>query len=117
MPKTVWIVNEAGHDYDRAKDIAGSDCQFSYLTEDNINPHRVDRLSKHIARGVIRFAKKDDYILISGTPMVNALAVLIWLKHFKTCSVLQWDAKGRKYTLTTLDMDHLERMMQGVLEG
>ena len=116
QPHTVWIVNEAGHDYDKARSIAGDDCRFSHLTEDDINPHRVDRLSKHIARGIIKYAKVTDYVLISGTPMVNALAIWIWMVHFGKCQVLQWDAKHRVYKLSTLKDDATRRMMQKVLE-
>jgi len=114
--QTVWIVNEAGHDYEKARDIAGANCRFSHLTEDDINPHRVDRLSKHIARGIILYANEEDFVLISGTPMVNVLAVWIWLSHFKKCKILQWDAKQRCYRLTTLEADSLLNMMQKVLE-
>ena len=117
MPNTVWIVNEAGHNYERAKDHAGNDCKFSHLTEDSINPHRVDRLAKQIARGVIKYANPDDFILISGTPMVNVLAVWIWLLHFKKCKILQWDAKARHYRLTTLETDATLSMMQKILEN
>ena len=116
QPHTVWIVNEAGHDYDKAVAIAGEDCRFSHLTEDSINPHRVDRLSKHIARGIIKYAKETDFILISGTPMVNVLAVWIWMKHFKKCQVLQWDAKHREYRLTTLEDNTISSTMQKLIE-
>jgi hypothetical protein len=113
---TVWIVNEAGHDYDKARDIAGANARFSFLTEDEINPHRVDRLSKHIARGIIHHASEDDFVLISGTPMVNVLAIWIWMIHFKKCQVLQWDAKQRVYRLTTIEEDSTRKMMQSLLE-
>ena len=113
---TIWVVNEAGHDYEKAREIAGASAKFSFLTEDEINPHRVDRLSKHIARGIIRHAHPEDFVLISGTPMVNVLAVWIWMIHFKMCKVLQWDAKQRKYRLTTLDNDAILNMMQDILE-
>ena len=113
---TVWIVNEAGHDYRKATEIAGDNCRFSQLTEDEINPHRVDRLSKHLARGIIKYAKDTDFVLISGTPMVNVLAIWIWMTHFKKCQVLQWDAKQRKYRLTTLDESGTRSMMQQVIE-
>lgn len=115
-PPTVWIVNEAGHDYDKARLIAGESARFAHLTEDEINPHRVDRLSKHIARGIIKYADEEDFVLISGTPMVNVLAVWIWMIHFGKCKVLQWEAKRREYKLTTLDEEATRSMMQKVLE-
>lgn len=114
--RTVWVVNEAGHDYEKAREIAGASAKFSYLTEDEINPHRVDRLSKHIARGIIKHASPKDFVLISGTPMVNVLAVYIWMIHFGVCKVLQWDAKQRCYRLTTLEDEATRNMMQNVLE-
>jgi len=116
-PTTIWIVNEAGHDYEKARDLFDSNIKFSYLTENEINPHHVDRLAKHIAKGVIKYARKEDYVLVSGTPMVNVLAIWIWLLFHKECNVLQWDAKSRAYRKSTLREDATRNMMQKILES
>ena len=113
---TIWVVNEAGHNYEKAKDVATPDSKIDFLTKDDINPHRVDRLSKQLAKGIVSYARADDFLLISGTPMVNALAVWIWMIHFGQCQVLQWDAKHRLYRLTTLDDGHMRSLMQRILE-
>lgn len=107
MP-TVWICNEAGHDYKDAEQYG----EVKPLTLGNVNPLQLDRLNWHIARGIARYASPEDYLLISGTPMVNASALLIWLLKFREAKVLQWDAKRRKYVLSTITLDHIETIIE-----
>lgn len=103
MP-TVWICNEAGHDYSDAKRFG----EIKPLTLGNVNPLQLDRLNWHIAHGIAKYANPDDYLLISGTPMVNASALLIWLTAFRSAKVLQWNAKRRKYVLSTITLSQIE---------
>lgn len=113
---TIWIANEAGHPYQKALDLI-PDAALRPLTLDNVNPLRVDRLTSHLARGIGSYAKEEDYLLISGTPMINALCLAIWLEKFDFCRVIQWNAAQRKYELSTIERDNLqfqiERQMMG----
>lgn len=104
---TVWIVNEAGHDYSDAARFG----ELKPLTLGNVNPLQVDRLNWHIAHGIAKYASADDYLLISGTPMVSASALLIWLTCFRSVRLLQWNAKRRKYVLTTITMDQIKDLI------
>lgn len=101
--KTVWIVNDAGHDYTEAERYGN----IRALTLGDINPFQVDRLWFHLCRAAPEI-KIDDYLLISGTPVVNALALLMWMLKWETCELLQWHAKERKYILSTLDLANFE---------
>ena len=103
----VWIVNEAGHDYSRAESYG----ELKPLTVGDINPLQLDRLSYHLTRGVVGFTDAEDYLLISGTPVVNAVALHIWLVMHKMCKVLQWNAKRRDYELTELSAEHLANLL------
>lgn len=107
MP-TVWICNEAGHDYSDAKRYG----EPKPLTIGNVNPLQVDRLKWHLARGIAKYASADDYLLISGTPMVNAIALAIWLNHFRAVKLLQWNAKHRVYELSEFTLDHLMDLIE-----
>ena len=116
MP-TCWIVNEAGHDYSRALDIIEDGSELRPLTQGNSSPLLVDRNNWHLARGIAKFAHEDDYILISGTPMLNAQALLIWMLHFKKARILQWNAKRRKYILTTITLEQMQNLIDDALFG
>jgi hypothetical protein len=112
----VWIVNEAGHPYEKAREVVG-ECVFDYLTVGNVNPLRVDRMLFHLAKGIAKYSRKDDYVLISGTPMLNAGAILLWVLFHKSARVLQWNAKKRNYELTTIELDHILNMLERAIDG
>lgn len=106
---TVWIANEAGHNYEKAR-VFGDD--LKPLTLGNINPLQVDRLIWHLARGIGKYVREDDYLLVSGTPIISAMALLLWMTHFKKCQILLWNASGREYELTTVEMDHVQNLIE-----
>ena len=111
MKCTIWIINEAGHDYDKALDLI-EDADLRPLTLGNINPLRVDRLTATLARGITRFVKKEDYALIAGTPVLNAIAITLWILHHGECNILQWNAKNKEYELSTLSREHMGRLLE-----
>lgn len=114
MP-TVWVANEAGHPYDKIKDKVG-DVEIKPITMGNVNPLRPDRLSWHIGRGLAKFVKEDDFLLISGSPVVNALVLAMWLLRFPTCKLALWDAKAGEYKLATVERSNMESIIQKHLE-
>lgn len=113
---TVWVANEAGHPYHKIREKLGKDIQIKSLTLGDINPLRVDRISWHIGRGVAKFIHEDDYLLISGTPIVNALALTMWLLMFPTVRLALWDAKKREYIISTIERENLENILQHHVE-
>ncbi len=112
---TVWVANEAGHPYHKIKEKLG-EVVIKPLSLGDINPLRVDRLTWHLGRGIASFVKEDDYLLISGTPIVNALALTMWLQMFSTCKLALWDAKKREYLISTLERDNLANILQQHVE-
>lgn len=110
MP-TIWIVNEAGHSYHKAKD-AVPDAELRPLTVGNVNPLAIDRLAYEVSRGITKMSKPDDYILIAGTPVLNALVMTLWILHHGVCQFLQWDAKNREYRLFTFERVDLEELLE-----
>lgn len=104
----VWIVNEAGHDYTPAE-VYG---ELKKLTLGDVNPLQLDRLNFHLARGIAQFTRPEDYLLISGTPVVNAVALHLWLTMHKKCNLLQWNAKKREYELTEVSAEHMTRLLE-----
>lgn len=113
---TVWIANEAGHPYHKIREKLGDNVKIKPLSLGDINPLRVDRVSWHLGNGIGSFVKEQDYLLISGTPIVNALALTMWLLMFPTCRLALWDAKKREYIIATVDKDNLARILQQHVE-
>lgn len=119
-PKTIWVVNDAGHPTWLAKDLLPS-AEIRVLTQREVNPITTDRLTFHLAEGIGKHAKPGDYLLISGSPMINAVALTLWILRFGEANILQWNAKRKEYGLTTLteaNMRHLlDRFMLSAVEG
>lgn len=114
-PPTIWICNEAGHSYHRVKDLIPNGV-LRPLTMGDINPLRVDRVAFHLARGITKFADQEDYLLLSGYQIINILAVLLWLLHFKRVKILQWNAKEKGYELTEKSLDDFKELLQREME-
>ena len=108
MPETnIWVVNEAGHDYSKALDLL-PDAELKPLTLGDVNPLQLDRLAFHVSRGIVRYSSPDDYVLISGTPALNAVVMTLWILHHGKINLLQWDARRREYKLFTMTRDTME---------
>jgi hypothetical protein len=73
-------------------------------------------LSWHLGNGIASFVKETDYLLISGTPVVNALALTMWLQMFSTCKLALWDAKKREYIISTVERENLANILQHHVE-
>lgn len=114
---TVWVANAAGHPYHKIRAKLGKDIRIESLSLGDINPLRVDRLSWHLARGIARFVKDGDYLLVSGTPIVNALALTMWLQMYPTCNLALWDAKNGEYIISKVERDNLANILQAHVES
>lgn len=108
---TIWVVNEAGHDYSKALDLfPNADLQF--LSVGNINPLFFDRMTDTFAEGIAKYVKREDYLLISGTPPANAVVYFLWMILFREVNALLWDAKRGKYKIARLTEDHARTLLQ-----
>ena len=114
---TVWIVNEAGHPYHKIEDTVKGKVIITPLTIGKVNPLRPDRIAWEMARSIAKLSTSRDILLISGSPVVNAIALTLWLQMHQTCRLALWDAVNREYRLATVDRDNLERILQHHLEG
>ena len=101
----VWIVNLIGHNYEPAKKFG----RFIALTTGNVNHFNVDRLAQNMAT-TLKVANEEDYLLISGSPMLNVIAVQIWLRKFPKVKLLQFSTREEQYIPRTLYADTLDRL-------
>lgn len=102
---TVWLVNEGGHDYSSLEEFG----RVIPLSRGGVNPFGPDRLMVMLASRLAH-ASADDYLAISGLPLLNALAISMWLVRFKRVRLLQFSTKRGKYQKLELSYAALERM-------
>lgn len=100
----VWLVNEGGHDYSSLDKFG----RVIALTRGGINPFGPDRLMVVLGTRLAH-ATANDYLAMSGSPLLNALAICMWLKKFGRVNLLQHNAKTGKYQLITISDKAVER--------
>jgi hypothetical protein len=99
MNSNVWIVNDGGHDFTDAAKYG----KLVSLTTGNINVFNVDRLQCSLAKALDIY-KPADFLLLTGSTIINVLAVGIVLKQHGFAQILLYNAKDRNYiprTITT----------------
>lgn len=103
----VWIVNRGGHPYDAAKEYG----RLLALTSGQVNHFATDRFAYMITQR-LSMATADDFVLISGSPMLNIIAALVWITKFRKIKLLQWSDKQSRYILRTLTMRDIHRLVK-----
>lgn len=101
----VWIVNEGGHTYEKAEQFG----RLIALTRGNVNHFNLDRLMVNVGPR-LQAATEDDYLLVSGTPILNGLVVSMWLAKFSKANLLQWSTRADGYVLIVLHRAAVHRM-------
>lgn len=90
--KTVWIINEGGHDYESARQWGNP----IPVTVGAINPFNPDRIMVNV-RDIFKLAEEDDWVLISGAQMLCMVVFAMWLERFNSINLLQWSTKKQLY--------------------
>lgn len=101
----VWLVNEGGHPYEDAKRFG----RIMPITTGSVNPFNPDRLMVNISTR-LRVADEEDFVAISGSPILNALCVAMWLRRFRRVNILQWSHRDKEYKLLVVDAAALDRL-------
>jgi hypothetical protein len=98
MP-TVHVVNwNAGHDYQPAERYG----ELVKLTEGQVSIFATDRLLERLARGLVAFDPQQDYLLLSGNMVVNALALMLLAWRFPRLRLLVFDNRRDVYVPRTV---------------
>lgn len=100
----VWIINEGGHDYADAERFG----RPMAMTTGSINPFSPDRLMV-VLSSRIRQAHEDDHIVVGGSPMLNGIAIAMWLTRFKKMNCLIWSHRNNKYEPITISAEAVAR--------
>lgn len=107
----VWLVNQGGHDYRKAARYG----RVLPLTTANVNPFAVDRLLVNLSQR-LSMAQEQDYLVISGLALLNALVLAIWLAKFPKANILQWSVNGSNYVKLVISAENVRRHANKPLE-
>jgi hypothetical protein len=106
--KVVWLVNKGGHDYTKLERFG----RIIPLTTGVANPFNPDRLMLNLGH-LLKMASADDYLAISGLPLLNALALTMWLRKFPTAHVLQHSVRENDYIYLRIELAAVDQNLQG----
>lgn len=88
----VYIPNRVHLDYSDARRWG----QLVQITQGSIDTMNRDDLEDRIRRK-LSDASKNDWVLLSGAPLVNILTVKVFLERFGSAKLLQWDGVLKEY--------------------
>lgn len=102
----VFVTNYAGHDYTNAERYG----EFVWVTKGYVSLQSLDRLKYTIAE-VIVTSQAEDWLLLSGKPIISVIAALIWFSMHQKVKILLWDQKrGGKYREIIITSKNLQEL-------
>ena len=98
MNNTVWLVNKGNHiNYSDAERFGA----IVPLTSGRVNIFQTDNLVTTLS-GALTEAKKDDFVLLSGSAFLNSLVVHYFLKKFSIVKALIYEGNNQRYKVLTV---------------
>lgn len=85
----VFVTNFAGHDYEKAKQFG----EIYWITKGYVSFQSLDRVKFLITEQIVK-SDKDDWLLLSGTPLICCICAIVWFALHKKVKLLVFDQKG-----------------------
>lgn len=89
QPRRVFVTNYAGHDFEAAKQYG----EIFWITKGYVSFQSLDRVKFLITEQVVK-SDKEDWLLLSGTPIISVIATLVWFAIHRKVKLLVFDRKG-----------------------
>lgn len=97
----VFITHQKNHDLSSAEKYG----EFTILTSGKVSIFKTDDLANTV-REKLSTATSDDFLLLSGSPIINCIAFSYLLSKFAVVNVLIFNAITREYVCRTIS-EHL----------
>lgn len=97
MPK-VFVINDMNHNFEKAARFG----ELKYATTGKVPIFKTDVAKRMLSEGLGEFNINEDYLLVSGPPILCMLASLIVLNGDKPIKTLVFDAKEQDYVVRHL---------------
>jgi hypothetical protein len=104
---TVWISNYAGHDYSSATSYG----EFKFITKGYVSFQSLDRVKYGIVETVAQ-TDREDWLLISGRPLISIIAALAWYTRHGQVKVLHYDQKTDVYRELVITATNITEIME-----
>lgn len=108
----VYISNFGGHDFSPAEKWG----ELQFITRGFISFQSLDRLKFQIAQGILD-SSPDDYLLLSGTNIINVVAALLWFELHEKVNILNFDKTMNDYRLITITKSGTTNLMEVLKNG
>lgn len=95
--KTVFIPNYKNYDVSDAEHFG----KLVFVTEGIVDISNLTNLASAIV-SKLKQAKEDDYLVIIGAPIVNAICFTYLMGLFGRVNMLLFDARTRRYCVRTI---------------
>ena len=92
--RKVYVTNLGFHDYTPAKRYG----DIIPCTRGNLDIRHTDRVEAEL-QSVLAGSEDEDFLLISGHPLIVALCVGYWFRLHRTINILYWDPLVGDYLL------------------
>ena len=112
MGTTVFVANFAGHDYTAAEKYG----TLKYVTRGYISFNSLDRVKFQCAEG-IKDSTPEDFLLVSGTAIVNAITALAWIAKHGVVQLLNFDARSGDYRLVIASVHNFRGIFAALEEN
>lgn len=93
----VYVINDMNHNFDKAKRFG----ELSYVTKGKVPIFKTDVAKTMLEDGLKEFDTKEDYLLVSGAPVLCMMAALIVVSA-SPVKMLIFDAKEQDYVVRHL---------------
>lgn len=93
MANKIWIANATGHDFTAARKFGD---ELIPITEGRINIFNVKAMVEEFKTKMEPY-EKDDWLLLSGSSIINVIASQIVVDRFGEVKFLIYDAANRSY--------------------
>jgi hypothetical protein len=85
----VFVTNFAGHDYTKAEKYG----EIVWVTKGYVSFHSLDRVKYRVCEA-LKDSKPEDWLLLSGIPMICVVAACYWLWNHNKVKLLVHDKRS-----------------------
>jgi hypothetical protein len=109
---SVFISNMSpGHDYSGAAKFGA----IRPVTTGNFPIFKTTRLTAEIVDALV-YSEADDYLLISGSSIIAAMCVSVWMELHKQANLLLYDRSRNEYVVRAIVRDELRMEINRALD-
>lgn len=112
MTNKVFVVNHSGHNIRIAEKYG----EIHILSKGKVNIFQTDRLQCEFA-SILKDFTSEDYLLLSGSPVLNIIATLVAFCVSPLVQVLIYNVKSLEYEIRTLSLENIKQVVKEVING